>query len=216
MLIDSIKERFLNWQEEARDRYFELGFSKDQQKGILIIFGGFIAVGAIFFALSQGGESKAAPMPVITLPKVAPTPSVIIVDVAGKVVKPGVYKLDLGARAIDALSAAGGAKSGVDLSDINLAHVLTDGEQIIVGAPKTITSTSKSSKSKAKVTSGPININTATAAQLDSLPGIGPVMANRIISYRQKNGLFKALDELRKVPGMGAAKYAEILSQIKI
>jgi len=216
MLIESIKERVLAWQEEMRDRYFELGFSKEQQKGALIIFGGFLAVGALFFALSQGGESKAASVPVISLPSKAPAPAVIVIDVAGKVMKPGVYKLDLGARAIDALTAAGGAKSGVDLSDINLAHVLSDGEQIIVGAPRVVVSSSKSSKTKAKVASGPININTATAAQLDSLPGIGPVMANRIISYRQKNGLFKTLDELRKVPGMGAAKYAEIQSQIKI
>lgn len=212
MFLETLRERI----EDLRERYFELGISKEQQRGALIIFGGFLAVGALFFALSQGGESKASAVPVISLPKTPTAPAVIVIDVAGKVLKPGVYKLDQGARAIDALTAAGGAKSGVDLSDINLAHILSDGEQIIVGAPKVFATTSRSSKTKAKSVSGPININSATSAQLDSLPGVGPVMANRIISYRQKNGLFKSIDELRKVPGMGASKFAEIQSQIKI
>ncbi len=142
-----------------------------------------------------------------------------MVDVSGKVVKPGVYKLPVGSRAIDALDAAGGAKSGVDVSDINLAHVLTDGEQIIVGAPKIVVASGKS-KGKSKLanptSNSPINVNTATSAQLDSLPGIGPVMAARIIAYRQKSGLFKVLTDLRKVPGMGASKFAEIQNLIRL
>jgi competence protein ComEA len=140
-----------------------------------------------------------------------------VIDVAGKVNKPGVYKLPTGSRAVDALKAAGGARKGVDLSDINLAHVLNDGEQIIVGAPKVITTTSKRGKSSSKTKiSGPININTATADQLDSLPGVGPVMAGRIITYRQKNGPFKVIEDLRKVAGMGASKFAALQSQIRI
>ena len=97
-----------------------------------------------------------------------------------------------------------------------MAHTLSDGEQLIVGTPRVVLSSGKSAKTKTKIASGPININTATLAQLDSLPGIGPVMANRIIAFRQKSGLFKTLDELRKVPGMGASKFAEIQSLIKI
>jgi len=194
-----------------------MGFNKEQERAVAIVFAAFLAIGGLFFALAQGGQSSAA-APVITIP-VAPTiASVIVVDVSGKVIKPGVYKLPTGSRAIDALTLAGGAKAGVDTSDINLAHILVDGEQIIVGAPKVVVSSSKSSKSKAKVSasSGPVSINNASAAQLDSLPGIGPVMAARIIAYRQKNGLFKTLEELRKVPGMGASKFAEISTLIKL
>ena len=201
---------------KVQDRYFEIGFSKEQQKAILIVFAGFLAVGGIFFALSQGGQTQAAPIPIITLPKEPVLAPIVVVDVAGKVTKPGVYKLPAGSRAIDALTAAGGAKPGVDLSDINLAHTLSDGEQLIVGTPRVVLSSGKSAKTKTKIASGPININTATLAQLDSLPGIGPVMANRIIAFRQKSGLFKTLDELRKVPGMGASKFAEIQSLIMI
>jgi len=206
-----------NLREKIAAKYFEMGFNKEQERAVAIVFAAFLAIGGLFFALAQGGQSSAA-APVITIP-VAPTiASVIVVDVSGKVIKPGVYKLPTGSRAIDALTLAGGAKAGVDTSDINLAHILADGEQIIVGAPKVAVPSSKSSKSKAKVSasSGPISINNASAAQLDSLPGIGPVMAARIIAYRQKNGLFKTLEELRKVPGMGASKFAEISSLIKL
>jgi competence protein ComEA len=199
------------------DKYFEMGFSKEQERAVAIVFAAFLALGGAFFALAQGSASSAA-SPVISIP-VSPTiASVIVVDVSGKVIKPGVYKLPTGSRAIDALTLAGGAKAGVDTSDINLAHVLVDGEQIVVGAPKVVVSSSKGSKSKSKLSAsgGPISINSATAAQLDSLPGIGPVMAARIIAYRQKSGPFKAIDELRKVPGMGAAKFAEISNLIKL
>jgi len=214
-MLNDLKERI-------RERYFDFGFTKDQERAVLIVFAAFLAVGGIFFLLAQGSASSAAstkPLPAITFPATPTVSPIIVVDVSGKVVKPGVYKLPVGSRAIDALDAAGGAKSGVDVSDINLAHVLTDGEQIIVGAPKIVVTSGKS-KGKSKLanptSNSPINVNTATSAQLDSLPGIGPVMAARIIAYRQKSGLFKALTDLRKVPGMGASKFAEIQNLIRL
>ena len=213
---------FNDLKERIRERYFDFGFTKDQERAVLIVFAAFLAVGGIFFLLAQGSASSAAstkPLPAITFPATPTISPIIVVDVSGKVVKPGVYKLPVGSRAIDALDAAGGAKSGVDVSDINLAHVLTDGEQIIVGAPKIVVASGKS-KGKSKVanptSTSPINVNTATSAQLDSLPGIGPVMAARIIAYRQKSGLFKVLTDLRKVPGMGASKFAEIQNLIRL
>jgi len=209
--------------ERIRERYFDFGFTKDQERAVLIVFAAFLAIGGIFFLLAQGSASSAAstkPLPAITFPATPIVSPIIVVDVSGKVLKPGVYKLPVGSRAIDALDAAGGAKSGVDVSDINLAHVLTDGEQIIVGAPKVVVVTSGKSKGKSKLanpsSNSPINVNTATSAQLDSLPGIGPVMAARIIAYRQKSGLFKVLTDLRKVPGMGASKFAEIQNLIRL
>jgi len=214
-MLNDLKERI-------RERYFDFGFTKDQERAVLIVFAAFLAVGGIFFLLAQGSASSAAstkPLPAITFPATPTVSPIIVVDVSGKVVKPGVYKLPVGSRAIDALDAAGGAKSGIDVSDINLAHVLTDGEQIIVGAPKIVVTSGKS-KGKSKLanptSNSPINVNTATSAQLDSLPGIGPVMAARIIAYRQKSGLFKVLTDLRKVPGMGASKFAEIQNLIRL
>jgi len=214
-MLNDLKERI-------RERYFDFGFTKDQERAVLIVFAAFLAVGGIFFLLAQGSASSAAsdkPLPAITFPATPTVSPIIVVDVSGKVVKPGVYKLPVGSRAIDALDAAGGAKSGIDVSDINLAHVLTDGEQIIVGAPKIVVTSGKS-KGKSKLanptSNSPINVNTATSAQLDSLPGIGPVMAARIIAYRQKSGVFKVLTDLRKVPGMGASKFAEIQNLIRL
>jgi competence protein ComEA len=208
---------FDNLFSKLRERFDRLAFSKEQERALIILFAGFLIIGGLFVFLNSGGKAQALPaVAVPELPTIAP---VVVIDVAGKVNKPGVYKLPSGSRAVDALTAAGGAKKGVDLSDINLAHVLSDGEQIVVGAPKVVTSSrgKGSSKSSGKVKlSGPLNINTATAAQLDALPGIGPVMAARIITYREKNGLFKDISELRKVSGMGASKFAQLQNLIKI
>ena len=199
--------------KKARQRFTDLGFSREQERAILILFGGFLIVGALFVSMNIGGKAEA--LPAIKVPEAPTIAPVVVVDVAGKVKKPGVYKLPSGSRAVDAVTAAGGAKPGVDLSDINLAHVLTDGEQILVGAPKISTNSRVKSSKKIKV-NGPININSANLAQLDALPGVGPVIAARIISYREKNGPFKAIEELRKVPGMGASKFAQLQSQIRI
>lgn len=201
--------------ENLRERLADFGFNKEQEKALLILFAGVLIAGGLFIFLNSGGKAQA--LPSIKVPEIPSVAPVVVVDVSGKVNKPGVYKLPTGSRAIDALTAAGGAKKGVDLSDVNLAHILSDGEQIIVGAPKIVTSSNGRNKSSSKVKlSGPLNINTATAAQLDALPGIGPVMAARIITYREKNGLFKAITDLRKVSGMGASKFAALQSQIKI
>ena len=198
----------------ARDRFDDLGFSKEQEKALLILFAGFLIVGALFVFLNTGNNAEA--LPAIKVPETPSIAPIVVIDVAGKVNKPGVYKLPSGSRAVDALKAAGGAKRGVDLSDINLAHVLNDGEQIVVGAPKVITSTGRGKGSSKVKLSGPVNINTATASQLDALPGIGPVMAARIITYREKNGPFKSVEDLRKVSGMGASKFNALQNQIRI
>jgi competence protein ComEA len=206
--------------EAIRDKYLDFDFSDEQRKGILILFAGFLAVGGIFFALSQGRSSEPVVdlVPTLITPSVPEIAEVVMVDVSGRVKSPGVYSLDKGSRAIDALNIAGGAKPGVDLSDINLAHVLFDGEQIIVGAPMVSYSSSGKAKAKIKIptVSSPINLNTATQAQLDTLPGIGPVMAARIIAYKLKNGPFLLIEDLKKVAGIGDSKFAEISKLVRI
>jgi competence protein ComEA len=196
----------------------ELEFSRDQRRALLAIFTLFLAVGGLLYFLAQG-RASAASVDRISIPIALPTspavPSLIIVDVAGMVLRPGVYSLPKGSRAVDAIKAAGNTRAGVDTSDINLAHILFDGEQIIVGAPKYLPSV-KSSKAKASKPVGPISINNGTQADLESLPGIGPVMASRIITYRKTHGVFQSIDDLRKVSGMGKATFAEISSLVRL
>ena len=206
--------------ETIRDKYLDFGFTDEQRKAVLIVFGAFIALAFLFFALAQGRDSQPTEtaIPAIITPTIPAITEELIVDVSGRVRKPGVYSLVKGSRAIDALNLAGGALPGVNLGDINLAHILFDGEQIIVGAPRvTYSSGSRSApKAKAPTAASPLSLNSATLAQLDTLPGIGPVMANRIFAYRKLNGPFTLLDDLKKVSGIGDATFAEISKLVRI
>lgn len=150
----------------------------------------------------------------IAAPIVLAPPVRITVDVAGGVNSPGVYSLPAQSRVIDAIKAAGNAKVGSDLSDINLARIIKDGEQIYVDLP---TGAQKSTiKTQVQKKSGPVNINRATISEFDSLPGIGPVLAQRIFAYRKVNGPFTLIEDLQKVSGIGSAKFAELKSKIRV
>jgi len=207
---------------EIDQRFGDLDFSPQQRRILMLAFGVVVAIGVAFFTLAQG-SSSASPLPMdgpqLIVPSSAPVATSIVVDVAGKVLHPGVYHLPTGSRAVDAVAAAGQALKGVDLSDINLAHTLIDGEQIIVGAPKVAVTSSRArgtAKPKATTSSGLVSINTATLAQLETLPGVGPVMAGRIIAYRQKSGAFAAISDLQKISGMGKSKYAEVSPLVRL
>lgn len=132
---------------------------------------------------------------------------------AGKVQNPGVYQLPQGSRVIDALNAAGNQLKGVDISDINLARVLVDGEQILIGANK---QQGLKVKPKKITADNPLDINRATLSQLDTLPGIGPVTGQRIIDYRTKVGRINSIDELKKISGLGGAKFEEIRLLLRV
>ncbi len=139
----------------------------------------------------------------------APTGSVTV-DVAGKVRRPGIAVLDAGSRVVDALKAAGGARPGVDLSGLNLARVLVDGEQILVGvaAPAGIAASAAPS---AGAPGGPlVNINTATEPELEALPEVGPVTAQAIVAWREEHGGFTSVDELLEVDGIGDATLGQL------
>ena len=191
-------------------------FTDIQKRGIYILLGAALAIGGLFFSLSQGSASIAKPA--ISLPSRAPKPSIpstIVVDVAGKVLHPGVYTLPSGSRAVAALKAAGDALNGVSLTDINLAHILMDGEQIIVGAPPTVLARSSVGGGAKKSASAIVNINTGTLAQLETLAGVGPLTAQKIIAYRQKSR-FVVIDDLKKVSGFGKSKFEAIKSQLRV
>jgi len=149
------------------------------------------------------------------------SPTAIVVDVAGKVRKPGIARLPAGSRVVDALHAAGGARRGVSLTALNLARVLTDGEQIVVGvrAPPGVAASAASAAagSAAGATAGAsgspvpmVDINTAAQGELEELPGVGPVTARAILDYRAENGSFTAVDQLLEVSGIGDATLAKI------
>ncbi len=148
------------------------------------------------------------------------TPSVII-HIAGAVKNPGVYQLKSTDRIVDAVKIAGGETEEANLDVINLAALLKDGQKIIVPyktysetgeeiMPNTFNHTASVYSSSPASTSAKININTANANLLQTLPGIGPVLSERIIDYRNQNGLFGVIDEIKDVSGIGEKKYEGI------
>ncbi|CQR72082.1 ComE operon protein 1 [Sporomusa ovata DSM 2662] len=143
--------------------------------------------------------------------------SEVVVYVSGGVNKPGVYKLPQGSRIVDAVTAAGGFALGADPAKINLALHLKDEMQVNV--PYIITAAGNgtlNSGASAGNSNDKININTASAAELDKLPGIGPSLAERIAQFRTANGPFSDLADLKKVPGIGEAKYNQFKDKISL
>lgn len=191
---------------------FDFNINPEQKKGVLILFALTIGLAGFYF-LNSRPQVESVVLQEVT-PMVAPVvPADLIINVAGKVRNPGVYQLPPGSRVIDAIKAAGDQLKGVDISDINLARTLVDGEQILVGSVKY-----SSGKVIVKKISpdNPLDINRATLAQLDTLPGIGPVTAGRIIDYRIKVGRINNLDELKKISGLGGSKFEEIKALLRV
>ena len=188
--------------------WFDLHFSHNQKRALAAI--GALAILFSIFIVVRGNSEPVAPVEIVPITIAEPE---IFVDVAGAVNRPGVYSLTGKSRVIDAIKAAGDSAPGADLSTINLARVLNDGEQIYVDS--TVVNSAGKRVSK-KVPTGPININRATARQLDALDGIGPVIAGRIVQYRKVNGSFLSIEDLQKVSGIGPAKFAQIKSKVRI
>ncbi|TFV67474.1 UNVERIFIED_ORG: ComEA family DNA-binding protein [Bacillus sp. AZ43] len=148
-----------------------------------------------------------------TVGEVAETSPTVVVSVVGQVVTPGLVTLPSGSRVADAIAAAGGLLPDADPASVNLAAVVADGEQLAVGVP------GPPSAGGAAAASGPgglVDLNTAGVADLDALPGIGPVLAQRIVEHRQRQGPFRSVDELDDVPGIGPAIAAELAELVTV
>jgi len=177
-----------------------------------VLFGLFVAVLVWVVARNPSGQA--------VMLRPVPTDKPIVIQVSGAVPRPGVYALAQGSRVQDAISAAGGFLADADKTGMNLARALADGEQldipytsgsspVIVDATPTGVATSPSSTDL-------ININTASSAELDKLPGIGPTTAQKIIDYRQQNGPFVSTEDIINVSGIGPGTYEKIKSLITV
>jgi competence protein ComEA len=179
------------------------------------IFIGLIAAGLLYLTMRAP-----AGKPVELLP--SPTPEPIVVYVTGAVQRPGVYKIPRDSRLVDAIQQAGGFLEGADLTLINLADKVEDGQQIVIpGAPDVPTPQLIIGGSGLLVTPTPpagqlVNINTADVALLEQLPGIGPSTAQKIVDYRTENGPFTRVEDLLKIPGIGPSTLDEIRGLITV
>lgn len=163
------------------------------------------------FVLGAGTTTTAASLPpppamagVTGLPS-----SRVVVDVVGAVRRPGLYRLAHGSRIADAVTRAGGATSKADLAQVNLAAPLADGEQVVVPRRGPAGAVGAGGSSGG-TTPAPVQLSTATLEQLESLPGVGPVMAQKILDYRQAHGAFQSVDELDAVPGIGPKRLDQL------
>ena len=143
--------------------------------------------------------------------------STLVVHVAGAVRRPGLVQLRAGARVSDAVAAAGGPARNAELASVNLARPVVDGEQLVVLARGQGPAVAAPPAAGGSAASGaPIDLNSATLEQLDTLPGVGPVLAQRILDWRSEHGRFGSTDELREVSGIGEATFADIKSLVRV
>jgi competence protein ComEA len=177
--------------------------------GIVLVI---VAAGIAVFvsALVPHGVTRAAAPPAVVR-RAAPAANdapTALVHVVGQVRRPGLYELPAGDRVVDAVSAAGGFTHGADQAQLNLAEVVTDGEQIVVAKK------GAASAAPGATSTGKVNINTADATALETLDGIGPALAQRILAYRKAHGSFSTVGDLQYVTGIGDKKFAALKANV--
>ena len=209
----------------------------------MVAAGGAVVAVVVLVAVGMAFLGSASPAPKLTLPRadagsapvdgsppgastsslpVAP-PVTVTVHVAGQVASPGVYAVPSGGRVADAVIAAGGAAAEADVEQLNLAARVSDGERIYVPrkgeAPPPVVGpapASSSAASKGGAPAGPVDLNTATAEQLEALPGVGPATSKAILAYRTSHGRFRSVTELLEVPGSGPAKLEALRPMVRV
>jgi competence protein ComEA len=177
----------------------------------LVVAGGLAIVLLVAGKLLQGSGGPAQVPPAFHAAAAPPPPPPrLVVDVAGAVRSPGLYRLRQGSRIADAIARAGGATGKAALDGVNLAAPLADGEQVVVPARVPGGGVAAPAVAGGTPQAGPVSLSTATAEQLDSLPGIGPVTAQKIVDYRTQHGAFQSVDELDAISGIGPAKLDQL------
>jgi competence protein ComEA len=176
--------------------------------------------GDVTATLVSPGVSVASSAAAVGVPSAAASASVapeVVVQVLGVVRRPGVYRLAAGSRVADAIEAAGGLRPGRSSGLLNLARLLVDGEQIVV-SPKATASppTTPAMPTGDGTSAGPVDLNTADAAALDTLPGVGPVTAQAILDWREANGRFGSVDQLREVDGIGPKTFERLAPLVTV
>jgi competence protein ComEA len=180
------------------------------------LFGAAAVVAVLLLLLIRHfGSAGGSAAPVVTPVQAPARPKasaskLVVVDVAGAVRRPGLYRLREGSRIDDAIASAGGATAKAQLEAVNLAAPVADGEQVVVPGHGAAGVAAASPPAAGSSPSAPLDLNSATLEQLESLPGIGPVTAQKILDYRQQHGAFHTLDELQGVPGIGPAHMAQL------
>ncbi len=174
-----------------------------------VVYGGVLAGVALAVALSlwwQRPDPESPPPLPVAAAEVTRLPEHVVVNVVGEVPKPGLVTVTSGARVAEAVHAAGDPNPNADLRGLNLARRVTDGEQIAVGIPP----------QQPESHPEPVNLNTATKEQLDGLPGVGPVTAQRIVERRLKRGPFTSIDQLGEIEGIGDTKLAKLGDLVRL
>jgi competence protein ComEA len=191
--------------------------SRGEIAGLMVVLVAVLGGAGLWYARSLPKPVTIAESgPGAAPPPVSPTssPALLIVDVAGAVRKPGVYEFGEGERVVDAIERAGGPMPKADLSLLNLAAMLVDGTQILV--PKIGPAVAGVPGAAPGPSSGLVNINSASATELETLSGIGEVLAATIVEYRDQNGPFASVDDLLDVSGIGPATLEEIRDQVTV
>ena len=194
------------------------GFSR-----AVAICGALAVVFAIIVFTRSQPVSSQSPVPLGVPLSASPSPTLaaLVVQVVGRVNKPGIVRLPQGARVADAVAAAGGLTRRTDPASVNLARLVVDGEQIVIANPSAASAPPGASSPAAGVQSSGspgalLDLNTATADQLEGLPGVGPVLAQRIVEQRARIGRFASVEDLRQVSGIGAKKFADLAPLVRV
>ena len=226
--LGKISERisFFSNTSDTSSTYNNLSITSSQKRALFIVAGLAIALAV---ALLFGAQAKPIVSSIKAAPDVAQGSSQtnsesrssnysLVVDVQGQVQNPGVYQLPDGSRVGDAIKAAGGVREGSDTTSVNLARFLEDGEQIYLSGlgPDGTDGESLQSAGGASFARGRLNLNRATENELDGLPGVGPVLAKRIVAYRAEHGNFGSVSELQKVSGIGPSKFNELRNFVTV
>lgn len=188
-------------------------FAVSRTTALVAVCAALVVLALLGQRLAHAGSASGPQAGPVTLEPVAEVPSrpLLVVHVVGEVRRPGLYRLRDGARIADAVHRAGGALRGADLAAVNLAAPLVDGVQVLVPAQASAAGLSGGRPGgETGIASGPVSLSSATLEQLDQLPGVGPITAQKILDYRTEHGPFASVDDLDAVPGIGPTRIEQL------